>query len=358
MPGNVEIWNVVAVLPGTDEAEQKVLVTGHYDTINLIYRTGPEGKREIDPEATAKAPAPGVTDDGSGTAAVMELARVMSAHQFRKTLVFIAFAAEEYGLFGSGFYAEHAAEQKEQIVGVLNNDIIGSDRSGNGNTTNRSVNVYSEDPADSPSRELARYFKSMAERYQPGFTINLVFRHDRFGRGGDHSSFNAAGFPAVRVTTPSENFSNQHTATDTFANTSPEYATLVAKANAATAAALALAPAAPQITNAAPAEGRSFASPLERGRMPDGTSGYDAVLKWGASKPDTNLWGYLIVIRDTTAAYWQRNIFAGNVQSYMLPSVNIDEVVLGVKAIDQDGNESPVSVYATPPYKARKIATY
>jgi Peptidase family M28 len=288
----------------------------------------------------------------------MELARVMSAHQFRKTLVFIAFAAEEYGLFGSGLYAEQAAEQKQQIVGVLNNDIIGSDRSGNGNTTNRSVNVFSEEPADSPSRELARYFKSMAERYQPGFTINLVFRHDRFGRGGDHSSFNAAGFPALRVTTPSENFSNQHTATDTFANTSPEYATLVAKANAAAAASLALAPAAPQITNAAPAEGRSFASPLERGRMPDGSSGYDAVLKWGPSKPDTNLWGYLIVMRETTAAYWQREIFAGNAKTYVLPDVNIDEVVLGVKAIDRDGNESPVSVYSTPPYKSRKIATY
>ncbi len=265
MPGKVEIWNVVAVLPGTSEPEEQVLVTGHYDTINLVYRKDALGKRQMDAEATAKAPAPGVTDDGSGTAAVMELARVMSAYQFRKTLVFITFAAEEYGLYGSGLYAEQSAARHDQIEGVFNNDIIGSDVSGNGNTTNRRVNVYSAEPDDSTSRELARYFKAMAERYRPGFTVDLVLRHDRFGRGGDHSSFNAVGFPAVRVTTPSENYSNQHTATDTFASTSPAYATSVAKANAAAAASMAMAPKAPVIMVPGPSEGRSFGSALGRG---------------------------------------------------------------------------------------------
>jgi hypothetical protein len=352
---NVEIWSIVAVLPGTTEPERQVLVSGHYDTINLIYKTGPDEKRQLDPEDTAKAIAPGVTDDGSGTAAVMELARVMSQHQFRKTVVFIAFAAEEYGLLGSGLYAENAAAKHQIIDGLFNNDIIGSDVTGNGRTTNHYVNVYSNDPDDSSSRQLARYLKESAERYQPGFEVNLVFRHDRFGRGGDHSPFAAAGYPAIRITTPAENFSNQHTATDTFTNTSPAYAALVAKANAAAITSLALAPKMPEIKAPPPAEGRSFASPLSRGA---GEKGYDAVLSWSNSKPEQDLAGYAVVIRKTTSPLWEREIFVGNVLNYTLPNVNIDEVVLGVRSVDKDGNESPVAAYVTPPYKQAKIPTY
>ena len=287
---NVEIWNVVALLPGTSEPERHVLVSGHYDSMNMVYRKGANGGRELDPEATAAAPAPGVTDDGSGTAAVMELARVMSRHQFRKSIVFVAFAAEEYGLFGSGLYAEDAAS-KHDIIRAFNNDIIGSDKSGNGQTSNRYVNVYSEEPNDSSSRQLARYMKQMAERYQPGFQVNLVFRHDRFGRGGDHSPFNAAGYAAVRVTTPMENFSNQHTATDTFANTAPAYTALVAKANGAALAELALAPKTPELRTPPAAGGRAFASPLTRG------NGYDAEMNWHNDKPEPDLLGYAVVMR-------------------------------------------------------------
>jgi Zn-dependent M28 family amino/carboxypeptidase len=349
---NVEIWNVVAVLPGTSEPEQQVLVTGHYDTINLIYKTTRTGGRELDGEATAAAPAPGVTDDGSGTAAVLELARVMSQHQFRKTIVFIAFAAEEYGLFGSGLYAQDASARHDQIEAVFNNDIIGTDETANGEMSDRYVNVYSEEPNDSPSREAARYLKEMAERYQPGFGVNMVFRHDRFGRGGDHSPFNANGYAAVRITTPMENFENQHTTTDTFANTAPAYTALVAKANAAAVATLASAPKAPDVSTQPATEGRTFASPLSRG------GGYDAVMKWSNAKPEADLAGYTVVLRKSTSPDWEREIFVGNVNTYLLPKVNIDEVVLGVKAIDKDGNESLVSAFVTPSYKQRKIETY
>ncbi len=349
---NVEIWNVVAILPGTSEPERHVIVGGHYDSIHMVYRTGPNGLRELDPEATVAAPAPGATDDGSGTAAVMELARVMSQFKFRKSIIFIAFAAEEYGLFGSGLYAEDASARHDIIDGMFNNDIIGSDVTGNGEMANRWVNVYSEEPNDSSSRQLARYMKEMAERYQPGFEVNLVFRHDRFGRGGDHSPFNAAGYSAIRITTPMENFSNQHTATDTFQNTAPAYTALVAKANAAAMAELALAPKAPELRTPLPAEGRAFASPLSRG------TGYDAVMTWQNERPEADLLGYAVVMRATTAPLWQKQVFVGNVLTYTLPNVNIDEVVLGVKAIDKDGNESPVSAYATPPYRQRKIETY
>ena len=355
---NVEIWNVVAVLRGTSEPDRNVIVSGHYDTINLTYKTAPDGKRVLDNEATVAAIAPGVTDDGSGTAAVMELARVMSQYEFRKTIVFIAFAAEEYGLLGSGFYAQDAAREHRIIEGVFNNDIIGSDVTGNGETTNRYVNVYSEDPNDSSSRELARYLKEMDARYQPGFDVNLVFRHDRFGRGGDHSPFNAAGFAAIRVTTPMENYSNQHTATDTFANTAPAYTALVAKANAAGLAGLALAPKPPEIRTPPPTEGRAYSSALGRGKMPNGKDGYDAVLTWHNDDPEPDLAGYEVVMRRTTSPDWEKAAFVGNVMTYTLPNVNIDEVVLGVRSVDKEGNESPVVPYVTPPYRQHKIETY
>jgi Zn-dependent M28 family amino/carboxypeptidase len=331
---NVEIWNVVAILPGTSEPERHVIVSGHYDSIHLVYRKGTHDERELDPQATVSAPAPGVTDDGSGTAAVMELARVMSRHQFRKTIAFITFAAEEYGLFGSGLYAEDAAAKHDIIDGVFNNDIIGSDKTGNGETSNRYVNVYSEEPSDSGSRQLARYMKQMAERYQPGFQVNLVFRHDRFGRGGDHSPFNAAGYPAIRVTTPMEDFSNQHTA------------------NAAAIAELAYAPKAPELRTPPTTERRAFASPLSRG------TGYDAAMNWQNDNPEADLLGYAVVMRSTTSPQWEKQVFVGNVTSFILPNVNIDELVLGVKAIDKNGNESPVSAYVTTPYQQRKIETY
>jgi len=360
MPGEVEIWNVVAVLPGTSEPEREVMVSGHYDTINLIFKQGANGQREMDAEAIPKAPAPGVTDDGSGTAAVIELARIMSQYQFRKTIVFVAFAAEEYGLFGSGLYAEGAAGKHELIEGLFNNDIIGSDVTGVGETSNRYVNVYSEEPNDSGSRQLARYLRDMNARYQPGFDVNLVFRHDRFGRGGDHSPFNAAGYAAVRITTPMENFSNQRTATDTFANTAPQFTALVAKANAAGVASLALAPKAPDLRTGAAAEGRAFSSPLHRGPGPQGEpdKGYNAEMSWHNDQPEADLLGYAVVMRKTTSPEWEKEIFVGNVTKYTLRNVNIDEVVLGVKAIDKDGNESLVSAYVTPPYRQAKIKTY
>ncbi len=349
---DVEIWNVVAVLPGTSEPEEQVLVSGHYDSIHMVFKQPADGRRTLDAEGTVAATAPGVTDDGSGTAAVLELARVMSQFQFRKTIVFIAFASEEYGLEGSSTYAEAAAGKHDRIEAVFNNDIIGSDVSGNGEMSNRYVNVFSEDPNDSPSRQVARYIKAINARYQPGFAVNLVFRHDRFGRGGDHSPFNAFGFAAVRLTTPMENFSNQHTATDTFANTAPEYTALVAKANAAAMATLALAPKAPETRAAQGEGGRSLGTGLGRG------DGYDAVMTWHNDRPEPDLAGYAVVMRKTTSPDWENEIFVGNMTTYTLPRVNIDEVVLGVKAIDKDGNESLVSAFVSPPYRQRKVETY
>jgi hypothetical protein len=210
-------------------------------------------------------------------------------------------------------------------------------------------------------------------------TVDLIFRHDRFGRGGDHTSFVAQGFAAIRLTTPSENFANQHTATDTFANASVPYTTRVAKMNAAVLATLALAPKAPVVAVPRPAgrggargpgaggeggRGGDTAAAGEqgggrgqggRGRGgPPGPGlsrgkGYDAVARWAMPDAEPDLAGYSILIRDTTAPLWQREIYVGNVTEYTMPDTSIDDVVIGVRAIDKDGNPSLVSAYVMAP---------
>ena len=278
---DLELINVIAVLPGTEDPERQYIVSGHYDSIAMSG-----GRNEDSPPTeglprpeTAKVdqPAPGVTDDGSGTAAVMELARVMSQHQFKHTLVFLAFAGEEEGLIGASLYAEKAHEAKTPIECVLNNDIIGSIIAGNGFTDNGHVRVFSEDPNDSASRQIARYVREVGERYVPSMKVDMIFRADRFGRGGDHTAFNQMGFGAVRITTASENYANQHTATDTFDNTSPLYITRVAKINLAAIASLASAPKSPLVDNVPQTgERRGIAAPM----ITRGKSRYDALLKW------------------------------------------------------------------------------
>jgi hypothetical protein len=177
--------------------------------------------------------------------------------------------------------------------------------------------------------------------------IEMVFRLDRFSRGGDHMSFVDEGFPAVRITTTSENFEHQHNAQDTMANSSAPYTTRVARMNAAVVASLALAPAAPEVHF-------TFASGRRKGqRIPllsRGISGYDAILRWeSSSAPD--LAGYAVMIRATTSPVWEREIWVGNVTSFTLSDFSIDNVVLGVKAVDWDGNQSPVSAYIAPTYQ-------
>jgi len=400
IPTETELNNIVAVLPGTIDKDRYVIISGHYDSIalrrapNQAVRTddaGPASPADADPLA------PGVADDGSGTAATMELARVMSQYQFDKSIVFVTFAAEEIGLNGSRAYAAKAKEDKMQIEAVLNNDIIGSDISGNGRSANNHLRVFSEGPDDSSSRSLARYTKEIAERYMPSMTVDLIFRHDRFGRGGDHSSFVAQGFTAVRLTTPSENFANQHTATDTFANASVPYTTRVARMNAAVLATLALAPKPPVVANprpagaggaggagarggargdaAAGAGGRAGATdtaaasaagganppaagaPAGAGRGGRGGrgpglsrgNGYDAVMRWAMPNPEPDLAGYSILIRDTTSPVWQKETYVGNVTEYAIPDLSIDDIVIGVRAIDKDGNPSLVSAYEMAP---------
>ena len=355
----VELRNVVAVLPGTMQqaAGRWIMITGHYDSLNR--RIPPEFRS--DPAKAVEIIAPGVTDDASGTACVMECARVLSQYEFDATLVFVAFAGEEQGLLGSRAMAKRLKENSQTIEAVLNNDIIGSEVSGNGVIDNRRVLVFSDDPDDSPSRQVARFVKRIGERYFPEMAIEMVFRRDRFGRGGDHTPFHQEGYAAVRLTTPNENFANQHSPTDTFANTSPAYAAKVTRINAAVAAAMALAPRPPITMRAIPAreqQPRSDADDAEENATPrnqprgPGISrgdGYDAVLRWEYPDPEPDLAGFIVTVRSTTAPDWEREIWAGNVNSLTLKNTSIDQLVFGVKSVDRDGHESPVSAYLLPP---------
>ena len=352
----IELRNVVAVLPGKMQqaAGRWIMITGHYDSLNLRV---PQELRS-DRAKAVEIVAPGVTDDGSGTACVMECARVLSQYDFDATLVFVAFAGEEQGLIGSRAMAKRLKENSQTIQAVLNNDIIGSEVSGNGVIDNRRVLVLSEDPNDSPSRQIARYVKRIGERYFPELTVDMIFRYDRFGRGGDHTAFNQEGYAAVRITTPNENFANQHSPTDTFANTSPAYAAKVTRINAAAAAAMALAPRPPITTRPAPAGAPAVATDTELEPPPraqptgPGLSrggGYDAVLRWEHPDAEPDLAGFIVVVRSTTAPDWEREIWAGNVKEFTLKNTSIDQVVFGVKSVDREGHESPVSAYVLVP---------
>src|SRR5438270_1039228 len=217
-PGPVQVVNVVATLPGTQpESRDRIyVVTGHYDS-------------RVTDVMNITADAPGADDDASGVAAVMEMARVMSKRNWEATLVFMAVAGEEQGLFGSTHWAKNAKEKNWNIAGMITNDIIGSSRADDGHVDKDHVRLFAEGVPplkenpdilrtlirtggenDTSSRELARFIKNVAETYVRGMTVNVIYRRDRYLRGGDHSPFLDAGYPAVRMTEPNEDFRHQH----------------------------------------------------------------------------------------------------------------------------------------------------
>jgi hypothetical protein len=341
IPRPTEIVNVVATLAGTQAAskDRYYVVSGHYDS-------------RVTDVMNATADAPGADDDASGTAAVIEMACVMSRHTFDASLVFMTVAAEEQGLYGSGDYAAKAKAAGMNIAGMLNNDIIGSSHDEHGTLDNSEVRLFAEGvppvkettPAlrtllqtggenDSITRQLARHIKETGERYVPGFKVDIIYRRDRYLRGGDHSPFLDAGYAAVRFTEPHEDFNHQHQDLrtengkkigDLAAYVDPDYVAQVARVNAASLAALALAPAAPQDVR------------VRTANLDNGTD-----LVWKAN-PEPDLAGYRIVWRATTAPQWQGSTFVGNVTNYRL-ELSKDNLLFGVQAVDKDGNVSPAT---------------
>jgi len=328
IPDEVELCNVMAVLPG--RSERRVYVSGHYDTVARRKDTGSFDWERWD------NPAPGANDDGSGTVLTMELARVFaqSGIEFDATLVFLALAGEEEGLVGASLHAQHAAEEGLRIDAVFNNDIIGNSMGGNGIVDGRSVRVFSEGPMDSMSRQMARYIRRWAGRYVPGHDVRLIAREDRFGRGGDHTAFNRMGFPGVRFSESRENYSRQHEAEDTWDGVDFDYLARNARVNAAAVATLALAPPMPQI---------------DAGRGPmlgRGESGYDAHLRW---KETRGAEGYRIVWREAWTPDWEHELRVGPGAEHVLPDVSIDDFIFGIAAVGPDGHESLVNPYVRPP---------
>jgi Peptidase family M28 len=333
---DVEARNVMAVLPG--RSARRIYVSGHYDTVAVSGGQGVRNAGSTQPIAFADpdSTAPGVNDDGSGVALTMELARAFSASglEFDATLVFMCHVAEEQGLMGAKLHAQKAAQERVVIEAVLNNDIVGNDRSGSGIIDGASIRLYSEGPEDSASRELARYVQRWAARYVPSHHVRLLSRPDRFSRGGDHTAYNQYGFAAVGFRESRENFSRQHAPEDTFDGVSPRYLAQNARVNAAAAAALALAPPAPVIVND---KGQPTIN-----RAP---SGYDAHLQWKVSLGAS---AYRVFWREAWGQDWQHEMLVGNVTEVTLPNTLIDDFVFGVAAVDAAGHESLVSVYIAP----------
>ncbi len=339
---DVELRNVVAVLPG--RSPRRIYVSGHYDSVARIPPAkGEAGLGRFD-WGNGDLPAPGADDDGSGTALTMELARVFgqSGVEFDATLVFVAFAGEEEGLIGSSLHAQKAKAEGWRIDAVLNNDIVGGASGGTGVADTAHVRIFSEGPEDSASRQLARHVQRQAARYVPNHRVVLMARHDRFGRGGDHTPFVQRGFAGVRMTETQEVYEHQHTVDDTPAGVSPLYLARNARVDAAAAAVLALAPPAPETTDE---KGRTL---LERG-----ASGYDAALRWSASPGAT---GYVVFWRDAWSQDWQHERRVTGTELVM-PGVSIDDYVFGVAAVDAAGNESLVSAYVVTPRALQDVVT-
>jgi hypothetical protein len=339
VPNPIPLTNVYAVLKGTDpeSAKRILIISGHYDSRN---------SKTDDYED----PSPGANDDGSGTIVVLETARVLSQYKFPATIVFVTVAGEEQGLYGAKHFAKMAKDQGWNVAAVLNNDIVGGDKSPGQDATK--VRVFSEglpqsatpqelrrirglgEENDSPSRQVARYVDEIGKQYSAGprFGPVMVFRPDRYLRGGDHLAFNEQGFPAVRFTEWRENFHHQH---QTLRNEGGiEYGDLpkfvdftyvarVAKLEVATLASLASAP-------APPAHVRLLTKSLEN----------DSQLAWDVS-PSGRVAYYEVVWRSTMVPNWTDSKKVGTETSVTLP-VSKDNVVFGVRAVDAQGHRSIV----------------
>ena len=337
IPQPAEVMDVVAIQRGTTDPDRVLVITGHIDS-------------RVTDVMDATHDAPGANDDASGVAAVLEAARVLSKRKFGATIVYGVLSGEEQGLYGGKVLADFAKTRGWRVEADLNNDIVGNSHGGDGVNDNSVVRVFSEGtkaletPAqaakrrynggevDSPSRNLARFIAQVGERTLANLRVALVYRTDRYGRGGDQVPFLEAGFPAVRLTEPHEDYTRQHqdlrtengiTYGDTIEHVDFDYLAQVTRLNAIALAALANAPAPPQ--------GVAIA----------GAVSADTQLTWVAHPGAA---GHRVWWRETTAAQWQhsRDVPGTTTAKAVLRNVSIDDFFFGVSAISPDGWESPV----------------
>jgi Zn-dependent M28 family amino/carboxypeptidase len=329
------IMDVLAIQRGSSDPDRVIIISGHLDS------------RVSDP-MNATSDAPGADDDGSGTAAVLEAARVLSQHKFAATLVYAVLSGEEQGLFGGKLLAKYAAQHHWQVEAVLNNDIVGNATGANGVSDRTHVRVFSEGTrstetaaeaerrrynggeVDSPSRNLARFVAGLSDRYLTDFTVRMVYRTDRYSRGGDQVPMLAAGYPAVRVTESIENYTHEHQDLrtengihygDVLDGVDFPYLAQVARLNAVTMAALANAPAPPGMVKI------------------EGAVSADTTVSW---TPAAGAAGYRVWWRDTLAPHWSDSRDVKDAASLVLKNITIDDWFFGVSSVSADGYESPV----------------
>ena len=347
IPHQVKLKNVIATLKGTNPDDDRIIViSAHLDS-----------RATLDNDSTGYAP--GANDDGSGVAAILELVRIMSTRKFSSTIVFMAVSGEEHGLYGAKFMATKAKQENLNIIAMINNDMIGN--SGSSETLindNTRVRVFSEGvPAfeteqmtamrkftsgenDSKAREFARYIKETGERYVEQINVTLVFRNDRFGRGGDHTPFCQEGFTAVRICEYNENYDRTHKIPavvngiqegDLPEYVDYEYVRKNAGINLATIANLALAPYEPVNCG------------IITGRLTNKTT-----LRWESPLKGVKPTGYYILMRETIQPSWEKKIFVQGNEATVPYSK--DNYFFGIQSVDALGHES-ISVF---PGQARR----
>ena len=340
IPNPVDVVSVVAIQRGKTDPGRYVLMSGDIDS-------------RVTDVMDYTSESPGANDNASGVAGTLEAARILSQYEFNGSIVYAALAGEEQGLFGGEILARQALEEGWRLHAVLNNDMIGNIAGINGVIDNTTARVFAEGTrmneteedarrrrftggeVDSPSRNLARYISWMADRYIPNLDVMVVYRLDRFGRGGHHRPFNDVGFPGVRIMETNEHYDRQHQDLrnedgrhfgDTIEYVDFDYAAKLTALNAVTLASMAWAPAPPSNVEI-------------RGAVQPHTT-----LSWApASEEDAdNVAGYRIYWRYTDAPNWQFSRDVGNVTEFTLRNVVIDNYFFGVASVSKDGFESPV----------------
>ena len=334
VPSPTVIANAVAIQRGATDPNRVIIIQGHLDS-------------RVTDVMNFTADAPGANDDASGVAAVMEAARILSKRKFGATLVFAALSGEEQGLHGGRILADYAKKQGWEVLAVLNNDIVGNSHGMAAHIDDR-VRVFSEGvrsnesetiaaarrsvggEVDAPSRNLARYVDAIAQAHMPSFDVSMVYRRDRFSRGGDQVPMVEAGFPAVRVTEAAEHYHRQHQDLrtengivygDTIEGVDFPYLARVTKLNAMTMASLASAPRPPREVKI------------------DGAVSANTTVTWGASEGAAS---YIVWWRETTSPVWQHSKLVSGATTTVLENTVIDDWFFGVQAFSAEGYASPV----------------
>lgn len=336
VPKDAWIVNVVAIQKGTKYPNRYIIMSGDIDSRasnTMDYTTD----------------APGANDNASGMAGTMEAARVLSKYKFENSIIYLGLSGEEQGLYGGKGMAEYAKEHGWEVIGILNNDMIGNIEGVDGVIDNRSFRIFSEPvppteteeerrmrryyggEVDGISRQLARYIYKTTKTYMPEMNPMMIYRLDRFGRGGHHRPFNDLGYAGVRIMEAHENYNRQHQDVrtengikygDVLDGVNFEYAKKLTAVNAINLASIAWAPPAPKN--------------VEIGGIVEAS----VKLKW--EKVKGNIAGYKIYWRDTTAPHWQHSRFVGDVDHFTLDGIVIDNFFFGVASVGKDGHESPV----------------